>query len=86
MIQFPNWFIYYFFISGIIMCLIGFYDINFKDKDESLANKIADITWSTGVKREHVVAVLYLLLFLFGWVMLPYEIYTSIQEVFKGES
>lgn len=67
-----QWFDKYFVISGLLTFFWFWYDMN-HNKEEA-EDTIADITWNTGFKREHIRALLYALALLFGWFILPYEI------------
>ena len=75
-----NWIINYFFISGILTFLWFFYIINYSEVKEEVADDIADMTWNTGIKREHVKWLMYALALILGWFIIPYEIITSFIE------
>ena len=71
-------FLVYCFISGLIMFSWFYYDFNYSKFKEESEDAIADVTWNTGIKREHVRLFLYSMAILFGWIMLPFEIVTNI--------
>lgn len=74
------WIMNYFFISGILAFLWFFYTINYSEIKEEVADNIADMTWNTGIKREHVKWLMYALALILGWFIIPYEIITSFMK------
>ena len=75
-----NWIMNYFLISGILTFLWFFYTINYSEVKEEVADNIADMTWNTGIRREHVKWLMYALSLILGWFIIPYEIITSFIE------
>lgn len=69
-----SWFAYYYAISGCLVFMWFFYDINFSKYKEESNDEIADLTWNTGIRREHIKLFLYTMAILFGWLILPYEL------------
>ena len=77
-----NWFVYYFIITGLITFAWYYYNFDLMKYPES-EDIIADITWNTGISREKVKPLLYSVTILFGWAILPIEIFDRITEVFN---
>lgn len=77
-----QWFDDYFIISGLLTFLWFWCSMN-SNKEEA-EDAIADITWNTGFKREHVKALFYAYALLFGWFILPYEIISYLKGFIKG--
>lgn len=47
-------FILYYFISGLLMFSWFYYEFNYSKYKEEADDAIADVTWSTGIKREYI--------------------------------
>ena len=73
-----NWFCYYFIIAGLLTFWWFWFDMN--SNGEEAEDAIADLTWNTGIKREHIRALLYALALLLGWIILPYEVISRFIE------
>lgn len=72
-------FIGYFVITGLITFAWFWFSVN---RDVESEDAIADLTWNTGIRREHIKTLLYTLALLLGWIILPYEI---ADRIFKLE-
>ena len=80
MINYWNWFIYYYLISGIITFFVFWYLLNKPSDKQEVENLIADISWNTGIKRASVKNALYAIGLVFGFIILPYEIGSDLLE------
>ena len=78
-------FFYYFLISGFIMVAWFFYEFNFSKSKEESDEAVADMTWQTGVKRENIRNLLYVMAFCLGWIMLPWEFIDKFVEITSGK-
>lgn len=74
-----SWFSIYVITSGILTFLWFWYDmehVHIKEAEDT----IADITWNTGTRREHVRLLFYAMALLFGWIILPCELFSIFGE------
>ena len=78
-----NLILYYYLISGLIMLLWFYYNFDFIG-DEEAEDTIADITWNTGISRKSIKGILYTTAFIFGWIILPYEIVDRFIEMWRN--
>lgn len=71
------------FISGII-CFISI-TLKFVFKEEEIEDKIADLTWETGVDRETIKTFIYILSFVLGIALIPMAILSKLYEWITGK-
>ena len=64
-------FVGYYIIAGLLTFIWFWHSIN---TDAEADDFIADVTWNTGIKREQIKSLLYIVALLLGWIILPYEI------------
>lgn len=77
-----NLILYYYLTSGLIMLLWFYYNFDFIG--EEAENTIADITWNTGISRKSIKGILYTTAFIFGWIILLYEIVDRFVEMWRN--
>ena len=63
-----------------------YYEFNYSKYREELENAVGDLTWYTGIRREHIRWFLYSLAILFGFIMLPFKIISGIIGEVSDES
>ena len=65
-----NLILLYWFVAGIISIVLFNLLSNKPYNKEKINDLIADITWQTGIHREHVISIINLLLFCLGGIFL----------------
>ena len=72
------WFNCYYVLAGLIYFLLVWWDTHSSEGSTEAEEIVADVTWATGVSRERVKVLIYVISFIFGFALLPMEIYSSV--------
>lgn len=80
-----NWFLLYMYLSGGIMVLLSYHELWHSERGDKIKDDISDIALYTGSDPRLITALLFLIVALFGWVMLPLKVAGKILTFFMGE-
>lgn len=77
-------FIIYFITMGVINVGIGYFQLNCVGLTSELSKMITGFVWDTGADRKFVERIVYVTLFVAGWVELPCEFVSATINYLKG--
>lgn len=80
-----NFFFCYFALTGLISVITGYYDVHYSSESTEIQDMIAGVTWKTGLPREIVEYCAYILLFSFGWILVPLDVINIFCGILRNE-